>query len=82
MDSEKIQSLFAQTLVGGYESEEAWAAASALRMDGNREIFEYAAASCRSDVPGKESPCSGYPVPASARKPSANAIRPRMDVPR
>src|ERR1700722_20941545 len=53
MDSEKIQSLFAQTLVGDYESEEAWAAVSALRMDGNREIFEYAAAWCRSDGPVK-----------------------------
>ena len=53
MDSEKIQSLFAQTLVGDYESEEAWAAVFALRMDGNREIFEYAAAWCRSDGPVK-----------------------------
>jgi hypothetical protein len=40
MDSENIQSLFGQTLYGDYESEEAWAAVSALRLDGSREIFE------------------------------------------
>jgi HEAT repeat protein len=49
MDSEKIQGLLAQTLLGDYESEDAWAAVSALRRDGSREIFEYAAAWCRSD---------------------------------
>ena len=53
MDSEKIQSLFAQTLLGDYENEEAWEAVSALRMDGSHEIFEHAAAWCRSDDPLK-----------------------------
>jgi HEAT repeat protein len=49
MDSEKIQILFAQSLLGDYESDDAWTAVSALRMDGNREIFESAAAWCCSD---------------------------------
>jgi HEAT repeat protein len=49
MDSEKIEKLFAQTLVGDYESEEAWAAVGALRTDGSREIFEYAANWCHAD---------------------------------
>lgn len=53
MDSEKIQVLFEQTLLGDYESEEAWAAVSALRMDGSREIFEKAAGWCHSDHPVK-----------------------------
>ena len=53
MDSEKTQILFAKTLVDDYESEEAWAAVSALRRDGSREIFEHAAAWCRSDEPVK-----------------------------
>src|SRR3954465_2028968 len=49
MDSEKTQILFAKTFVDDYESEEAWAAVSALRMDGSHEVFEHAAAWCRSD---------------------------------
>jgi hypothetical protein len=49
MDSEKSQKLFAQTLVGDYEGEEAWAAVNALRSDGSREIFEYAADWCHAD---------------------------------
>lgn len=53
MDSQKMQSLFAQTLLGDYEGEEAWAAVSALRMDGSREVFEYAAAWCQTDDPLK-----------------------------
>ena len=53
MGSEKTQSLFAQTLVGDYESKEAWAAISALRRGGSREIFEYAADWCRSGDPLK-----------------------------
>ena len=33
-----VKWLLAQTLLGDYESEEAWAAVSALRMDGSHEI--------------------------------------------
>jgi HEAT repeat protein len=51
MDSEKIQNLFAQTLVGDFESEEAWTAVDALRMDGSREVFEHAAEWCHADDP-------------------------------
>lgn len=53
MDSEKMQTLFAQTLLGDYEDEEGWAAVSVLRLDGSREIFEYAAAWCRASEPLK-----------------------------
>lgn len=40
MGSEKMQSLLAQTLLGDHEGKGAWAAVSALRLDGNREVFE------------------------------------------
>lgn len=53
MDSEQVQSLFEQTLVADYESEETWAAVSALRMYGSRDVFEHATAWCRSDDPIK-----------------------------
>jgi HEAT repeats len=45
----EIDVLFARTLLGGYEGEDAWEAVSALRQDGSREIFERAAAWCLSD---------------------------------
>jgi HEAT repeat protein len=53
MDSTEIEALFAQALLGDYEGEEAWAAVSALRRDGSREIFERAAEWCHSDNPLK-----------------------------
>lgn len=53
MDSERMQYLFAQTLLGDYEGGEAWAAVSALRMDGSRAVFKYAAAWCHADDPIK-----------------------------
>jgi HEAT repeat protein len=53
MDSEQIQTLFARTLLGDYESEEAWAAVSALRMDGSRAVFERAAEWCHANDPLK-----------------------------
>lgn len=48
-----MQSLFAQTLVGDGDNEEAWEAVSGLRAAGNREIFEFAAAWCLNDDPMK-----------------------------
>jgi HEAT repeat protein len=51
MESKKIKALFAQTLVGDYEGDEAWAAVSALRHDGSREIFEHAAQWCHAADP-------------------------------
>jgi predicted nucleic acid-binding protein len=53
MDTEEVSSLFVQTLTGDPESEEAWSAIRALRLDGNREIFEPAAAWCVSEEPLK-----------------------------
>ncbi|MBC7965996.1 MAG: HEAT repeat domain-containing protein, partial [Fuerstia sp.] len=44
MNTSEVEALFAQTLLGDYEGEDAWTAVSALRRDGSREIFEHAAA--------------------------------------
>jgi len=46
--SENIQKLFAQTLLGHYADEKAWAAINALRSAGAPEVFEYASAWCHS----------------------------------
>ena len=53
MNTSEVEALFAQTLLGDYEDDGAWAAVSALRQDGSREIFEYGAAWCLSDDPLK-----------------------------
>ncbi len=46
MDKAEVDALFAQTLRGEYDGEDAWAAVSALRQAGDREIFEHAAVWC------------------------------------
>ncbi|MGI9072819.1 MAG: HEAT repeat domain-containing protein [Bryobacteraceae bacterium] len=53
MTTPEAEALFAQTLLGDYEGEDAWAAVSALRLDGSRQIFERAAEWCLSDNPLK-----------------------------
>ena len=53
MNPSEVEALFARTLVGDYEAEEAWDAVHALRRNGSREIFERAAAWCLSDDPLK-----------------------------
>lgn len=53
MDASEVEQLFAQTLVGDYENEDAWKAVAALRQDGSVEIFQHAAAWCSSDDPLK-----------------------------
>ena len=53
MDSEKLQSLFAQTLAGDYEGHEAWDAVTALRQNGSRAVFEHAAEWIRAADPLK-----------------------------
>jgi len=53
MVTSEVEALFARTLLGGYEGEDASAAVNALRADGSREIFEHAAAWCQSDEPLK-----------------------------
>lgn len=63
MDSEKIKILFAQTHLGDYESEEAWAAVSALRMDGSREIFDYAVGYSFSECGNSRQPDSFISTP-------------------
>ncbi|MEQ1885532.1 MAG: HEAT repeat domain-containing protein [Bryobacteraceae bacterium] len=54
MNSDEVHSLFAQTLLGDCASELAWAAVSALRMNGSRDVFEFAAEWCRADDPLKK----------------------------
>lgn len=49
MNTSEVEALFARTLLGGHEGEDAWTAVSELRQNGSREIFEYAAAWCVSD---------------------------------
>src|SRR5579863_9293701 len=53
MDASEIEALFARTLLGDYENEDAWTAVSELHQNGSREIFECAAAWCGSDDPLK-----------------------------
>jgi hypothetical protein len=53
MTSYEIKQLFNQTLLGDYEDESPWDAVSALRNDGNREIFDTAAAWLRDTDPMK-----------------------------
>jgi hypothetical protein len=88
MDTPEVEMLFAQTLLGDYESEGAWAAVTALRQDGSRAIFEHAAAWCLSDDPGEESARGDdfMPTPKGSRGERAGGgtqMDPdRMDVPR
>jgi hypothetical protein len=53
VDAQEVEALFAQTLVGDYEGEDAWNAVTALRQVGSRDIFNYAAAWSSSDDPLK-----------------------------
>lgn len=53
MNASEIESLFAQTLVGEYDSNEVCAAIATLRSNGSREIFTHAADWCHSEDPQK-----------------------------
>jgi HEAT repeat protein len=53
LDGVELEALFAQTLAEDYESEDAWNAVARLRQNGNREIFDRAAAWCVSEDPLK-----------------------------
>jgi hypothetical protein len=53
MNTSEMEAHFAQTLLGDYEGETAWAAVTAFRQDGSREIFERAAAWCLCGEPLK-----------------------------
>ncbi len=49
MTTAEVEALFARTLAGDYEAEDAWDAVRALRLNGSREIFEHAAAWCLAE---------------------------------
>jgi len=51
MTSQEIDELFTQTLTGDYDDKSAWEAVSALRRIGTREVFDQAAAWCKSINP-------------------------------
>jgi len=51
MTSPELDELFAQTLIGDYDDELPWKAVSALRRIGTREVFDRAAAWCKSGNP-------------------------------
>ena len=51
MTAAQAELLFARTLLGDYEAEDAWEAIAALHSNGSREIFECAAAWCVSSDP-------------------------------
>jgi HEAT repeat protein len=48
MTTKEIDKLFAEALLGDYDYDAPWAAVKALRRNGNREIFDSAAAWCAS----------------------------------
>ena len=48
MTSSEVESLFARTLLGDYEGDDAWEAVFALQRDGSRETFDHAAEWLRS----------------------------------
>ena len=49
----EIDQLFAQTLQSDYDDELPWEAVNALRRIGNKEVFDRAAAWCKSENPVK-----------------------------
>ena len=51
MTTTEADSLFEQMLVGDYDSDQAWAAVRTLRRQGSQDMFERAAAWCRSEDP-------------------------------
>ena len=53
MPTANIDDLFAQSLLGDYDNEDAWHAIHTLHSTGTREVFEKAAAWCRSTEPLK-----------------------------
>jgi hypothetical protein len=53
-----MENLFARTLLGDYEGDDAWEAVSALRRDGSRDIFDYAAEWLRSGASLKKARAS------------------------
>ncbi len=87
MNTSEVEALFALTLLGDYDSDEAWEAVAELRRDGSREIFERAAGWCSSDDPPcKRARSSGYFVRAPARADTARSTNrndpSRVDIPR
>lgn len=53
MTTQEIDNLFAATLIDNYDDDAPWAAVKVLRRNGNREIFDSAAAWCASSEPLK-----------------------------
>jgi HEAT repeats len=73
MTSLEIQRLLDETLLGDYDDEEPWGAVSALRRNGNREIFETAASWLRESDPLKRA--RGAAILAQLRAPSEEPMK-------
>src|SRR2546423_14299928 len=50
-DAMKTEELFAASFVGDYDDEQPWDAVGALRRRNSEEVFQLAAAYCRSELP-------------------------------
>jgi HEAT repeat protein len=72
MKSTSIDDLFACTLKGDYEGDEPWEAVRALRRLGTREVFDVAAAWCKSADPLKRA--RGVNVLSQLGKTPLNAV--------
>lgn len=74
MSGTSIDELFAQTLQGDYDDDAAWQAIRALQSVGTREVFEKAAAWCRSNESLKRT--RGADILGQLRKDSKNPENP------
>jgi HEAT repeat protein len=55
MSLQEIDQLFSQSLIGDYDDKLAWEAVRALQRIGTREVFDRAAAWCKSENPKERS---------------------------
>lgn len=74
MPAANLDDLFAQTLQGDYDNDEAWEAIRTLRSIGSREVFDRAVGCCRSDEPLKRA--RGADILAQLGKTSENSANP------
>jgi len=70
-----MEALFAQTLAGEDDDDDAWAAVEALRRNGSRAIFEYAAVWCRSASARERA--TGAAVLSQLRRKSDPGLQPK-----
>jgi hypothetical protein len=74
MDRTEMEALFARTVSGDYESDDAWAAVGTLRSNGDRAIFEYASEWCHSANPVERA--RGAAILCQLRRASEPTVKP------